>query len=315
MFSSSKDEEGSVKTVMLARGTRSGASSPIVNSTPSSIMSLDGVASTRSFLYSGFDRNDPLRKLLQIGVPELLDQDDRPTFIIDIMERSNLGASSLPILYANNALRGIPGLLDEISGDSIVRDSGPEGRRLVQYHEFKHWIYCDGSTPASVQSYDPPSVRSSIFHGEFEWSYSTLRARFRVIQGLQRHMPATLPSEPVYSSEQHLSDASESMTRVPTIVGASPPAITEPLDEQDGNIGYFDSCMSQPSAANRTQQTSNASGIDSSAALLLDGVSRKLSADKAVGEASDSTANEYVIERSPNPLKIWVSELMTLTKH
>lgn len=301
MFSSSKDEEAAVKTVMLARGTRSGASSPIINSTPSSMMSLDGVTSARSFLYSGFDRNDPLRKLLQIGVPELLDQDDRPTFIIDIMERSSLGASFLPILYANNALRGTPGLLDEISGESIEKDSVSEGRRLVEYHEFKHWIYGDGSTPASVQSYDPPSIRSSIFHGEFEWFYSTLRARFRVIYGVQRQMPASLPSGPVYSAEQHLSDASESMTQVPTIVGTSPPAVTEPLDEQDGNIGYFDSCMSQQNAANKTQQTSNASGTDSSAALLLDGVSRKLGADKAVGGASDSTANEYVIERSPTP--------------
>ena len=292
MLSNSKDEEGVVKTVMLARGTRSGASSPIVAGTPSSGISLDGIASSRSFLHDGFDKSDPLRKLLQISVFELLDQDDRPTFIVDIMERSSLGATFLPILYANNALRGIPDLLDRISGESIAKDSGPEGRRLVEYHEFKHWIYNAGSTPASTQSYDPPSEPSSISHGGFGWSYSTLRSRFRVVHGIQRYIPPSLPSELVSLSEQHLSDTSESMTQVSTTVGGSPPNLTRPDDEQAGATGYFDSCMSQQIASNQPQQRSMTSGTDSSAALLLDGVSRKLSANKGVGEASDLTANE-----------------------
>ena len=281
-----------MKTVMLARGTLSGASSPIVTGTPSSMISLDGIASSRSLLHDGFDRSDPLRKLLQIGVPELLDQDDRPTFIIDIMERSTLGAASLPILYANNALRGISDLLDQISGESIAKDSGDEGRRLVEYHEFKHWIYYDGNTPASMQSCEPPSVRSSRVHWGFEWSFSTLRARFRVVHGVQCNILASFSSELDSLTEQHLSETSESMTRVPTIVSRSPPGTIKAEDEQIGPAGYFDSCMSQQNASNQAQQVSTTGGTDSSAALLLDGVSRKLSAKKAAGEASDSVSNE-----------------------
>ena len=294
MLSKRKDEEGAVKTVMLARGTRSGASSPIVMGTPSSVMSLDSIASPRPYLYNEFDKSDPLRKLLQIGILELLDKDDRPTFIVDVVEPSSPGASFLPILYANNALRGIIGLLEQISGESAVSDPGLDGCRLVEFHEFKRSLYSKESAPASAQSYQPPSVRPRAVYGGLDWSWSTFRTRFRVVHGVQLPAPTTPSSELASSTERYMSDTSEAVTQVQTAVNTSPPTITRSNDELSGTTGYFDSCMSKQNTLSNPHKAST-DVSDFSAAPLLDGVTRKLNANTTATKLPQSASEGFVV--------------------
>ena len=283
MLSKTMDEEGAVKTVTLARGTRSGASSPLVMGTPSSVMSIDSIASSRPYLYDGFDKGDPLRKLLQISILELLDKDDRPTFIIDMVEPSSPGASFLRILYANNALRGTVGVLEQLSGESVANDPGPDGCRLVEFHDFKRMLHSHESTPASAQSYQPPPDRPRAVYAGLEWTWSTFRKRFRIVKGVQASGYTTPSSKQVSSEDRYMSDTSDTLTRVQTAGSTSPPTVTQSNGETSGATGYFDSCASRPGAFDNSHINS-AEIPDYSAVPLLDGVARKLCADKAADE-------------------------------
>ncbi|KAH6634016.1 hypothetical protein B0J18DRAFT_360143 [Chaetomium sp. MPI-SDFR-AT-0129] len=111
-------------------------------------------------------------QLLGIGVVELLEQDERPTFILDLKDSAHLYAGPLHILYANFALRTAAGLLNLLHLDATKLDQGHD------YAEFKGW-----ATSLTQDVKAPNAPASSLTYAGVPWTCSTLGKRFRVIRG------------------------------------------------------------------------------------------------------------------------------------
>jgi hypothetical protein len=204
MLSKTQGEEGGIKTVTLARGTFSGLSPP-----------GPGVASGRSSERSSMprttspDARDPLRLLGSVGIVELLEQDTRPTFIVDIGDAANHlpEVSPLHILFANNALRSSASTWALVAGKPMGQDL--DHSTTLASHQFRTWLLSTG-----IQSDSPSSNPSPIEHGGVIWSCYTLRKRFRVVSGaVPTHAaasitPASGPHEFPIPSTSSLGDVS-----------------------------------------------------------------------------------------------------------
>ncbi|KAA8612633.1 BaeS Signal transduction histidine kinase [Pyrenophora tritici-repentis] len=113
MLSKTREDSG-IKTVTLARGTFSGLSPP-GPTTGTSARSSERSSLARTASPDSRDKSDPLRLLGSVGIVELLEQDGRPTFIVDMGDFANYtpDTSPLQILFANSALRSSPSTWDE----------------------------------------------------------------------------------------------------------------------------------------------------------------------------------------------------------
>lgn len=185
-------EEGGIKTVNLARGTFNGLSPPV----PTSVAS--GRTSERSSLPPATspdarersERNDPLRLLGSVGIVELLEQDGRPTFIVDIGDFANHtpGASSLLILFANSALRSSSSIWELVAGKPP--ESMTDETTAHATNQFRAWLL------GSVKQGENLDVSpSAVEYGGIVWSWYTLRKRLRVVSGaVPSHAAISLPT-------------------------------------------------------------------------------------------------------------------------
>jgi hypothetical protein len=114
-----------------------------------------------------------VRLLGQVGVAELLENDPRPTFIIDLGDSVNYSSGPLRILFANSALRSHPALHEVIVGRGI--DASPQAEPSKGSPHFKAWLLSAVSNGESLDVCLPAFV-----HGGVSWSCSTIRRRFRV---------------------------------------------------------------------------------------------------------------------------------------
>ena len=178
MLSKARTEDSHVKTVSLARGlvTTPGA----VGGTPqprsaTGRSSLDRSSTARSNSpESGHGGKDPGGILNSIGIIELLEQDERPTFIVDLSESSNYGPGPLRSVFSNSSLRSYGGLEALISGTASDEVS-PEPQTHLQ---FKSWLLSAAVNGESLNVCLP-----SFVFGDLSWSCSTLRKKLRVISG------------------------------------------------------------------------------------------------------------------------------------
>ncbi|KAM7209017.1 putative signal transduction histidine-protein kinase [Naviculisporaceae sp. PSN 640] len=154
-----------VTTLRLPKGQVTTSSPSRTSSTPGSWTSADVSDTSRS---PEDKPHPPFMPLLQnIGVMEFLDQDERPTFIIDLVNSENITPGPFRIIWANPALRSLPGML-ELLGDN------PESTQTTEFSQFKSWV-------VNPIKNDGPSVD---VYGGIHWSCSTLRKRFRVVSGV-----------------------------------------------------------------------------------------------------------------------------------
>ena len=188
---SNKEEGNKLKTLKLARGSPNSANAgrprpartPSGNGMPGSPIALRTPDSDT--------KSAGLRLLEQIGVPELLDQDDRPTFIIDLGHQSILEPGPLKIIFANLFLKESMGLLDMVRGNTDL--SSPGLSATTAFNEFKSWAI------SYVKNHQALDVSLPAFsYAGNTWTCSNLRKRLRVIRGvpdigstsLARHSPA-----------------------------------------------------------------------------------------------------------------------------
>ncbi|GME23339.1 histidine kinase hhk13p [Neofusicoccum parvum] len=167
MLSNAREDSG-IKTVTLARGTYTGSS-------PSTRTSVD-----RSSLPPGSpeirEKPDVPRGLSSVGIGELLEQDGRPTFIVDLGEPANYGPGYLNIVFANSALRASIGLLDLVTG-KVVNDS-QDSAVFKAFAQFKTWALSAVAHGESLEVCIP-----GILYSGLSWTIYTLRKRYRVISG------------------------------------------------------------------------------------------------------------------------------------
>jgi hypothetical protein len=174
MLSKAREDSG-IKTVTLARGTFSGLSPP----GPASRSS--GRTSERSSVPQTVspdarDKSDPLRMLGSVGIVELLEQDGRPTFIVDIGDFTNYTeAANLQILFANSALRSSSSTWDLVAGKPTDSATDDLSHATCQ---FRSWLLSTVVQSDNVELNPPP-----VEHGGIIWSCYTLRKRLRVVSG------------------------------------------------------------------------------------------------------------------------------------
>lgn len=176
MLSKAHGDEGGIKTVTLARGTFNGLSPP----GPTSIAS--GRSSDRSSLPPAAspearDRTDPLRLLGSVGIVELLEQETRPTFILDIGDSVNYSPrfSALKILFANTALRSSASTWALVAGRCSEHEE--HDATALTATQFRNWLL------SPIQGDTPVANPSPVKHGGVIWSSYTLRKRLRVVSG------------------------------------------------------------------------------------------------------------------------------------
>ncbi|KAK5051510.1 hypothetical protein LTR84_003162 [Exophiala bonariae] len=115
-----------------------------------------------------------LQLLHSIGLAEYLQFDDRPTFVVDILDPANATAPGLHLVFENNALKARSSVLNHVQGRSedstLLLDIG------TPFADFKDWVL----SPLA----DPDIVTTFPFGG-YLWHTSLLRKRLRVIHGRQ----------------------------------------------------------------------------------------------------------------------------------
>lgn len=113
-----------------------------------------------------------LQHLEGIGVIELLEQDQRPTFIIDLANIANFNSGFFDLLFVNAALRASEGITETLSADSI------DPVASIDFCRFKAWILSFVRESESMEVCLP-----SLSYGGISWTCSTLRKRYRVVSG------------------------------------------------------------------------------------------------------------------------------------
>ncbi|KAL6413602.1 sensory transduction histidine kinase [Ilyonectria robusta] len=166
-----EDPSGSVTTLKLPRASVSAVAAARSESTPGSWGSSMDVPAHSS---SAESRNLPpgLQMLQGVGVIEFLEQDDRPTFLIDLDNSANASRAGLHILYYNASLRGAHEVLQSLTVDQ--EDASPD----TDFGRFKSWIM----QPTKAQGSSDAGQVSHVYAG-ITWTFSSLRKRFRFISG------------------------------------------------------------------------------------------------------------------------------------
>ncbi|KAH7256664.1 hypothetical protein BKA59DRAFT_81231 [Fusarium tricinctum] len=163
-----EDPAGGVTTLKLPRASVSSISPGRSESTPGSWgSSMD--APTHSATPDSRALPPGLQMLQGVGVIEFLEQDERPTFLIDLENSANASRAGLHILYYNASLRSAHEVLQYLSVDQEDASSDTD------FGRFKSWIMTPYKSRASADT-----AVTHVYAG-ITWTLSTLRRRFRFI--------------------------------------------------------------------------------------------------------------------------------------
>ncbi|KAK4504082.1 hypothetical protein PRZ48_004997 [Zasmidium cellare] len=181
MLSKARTEEAHVKTVSLARGTVSTPSAgyPLPLGSPRSRRSVERSSTGRSSSPDGGTSSvrdgmsSMTHALNSVGIIELLEQDERPTFIVDLGDSANYGPGPLQLIFCNMSLRSYEGIQSLISGTAAENSPGPK-----TFLQFKSWLLSAAVGGESLNVCLPP-----FNYATMTWSCSTVRKRFRIISG------------------------------------------------------------------------------------------------------------------------------------
>ncbi|RKU44637.1 hypothetical protein DL546_007499 [Coniochaeta pulveracea] len=238
-----------ITTVRLPRGH---ISASISGGSPS--RSLGSPSSWSAFEHASVwsrspDSRPPLTPELQAlrsaSALELLEQDERPTFVIDLHDSANTADGPLHILFANASLRASP----DISGLLTSNTTDPD--HTAEFARFKAWIVSFVRNNESIDVSLP-----SFPYGGISWTCSTLRRRFRIVSGNSSAISIT-PTSP--NPIAQASTVLDQLARGPTPVRA-PSRQDRPASE----IDYFGGVVrpSSPSSSHARSHSESRSRID-----------------------------------------------------
>lgn len=161
-----------------------------------------------------------------VGIVELLEQDERPTFIIDVANPTNFTPGGpLQIVFANASLRGYENILEMVTGKSDLESIGIAVTN--DFPEFKGWALSFVKNGESLDICLP-----SFAYGGVTWTCSTLRKRLRLISGSGNSL-----STNVASSTGALSSTSNLSERMQRASGHT--LARSPLAESSEPMDYF----------------------------------------------------------------------------
>ena len=215
MLGRAEDSAGAARTVKLARGVP-GSPKP-VRQPPRGLRRLSSDRSDQHIpgRTDGRINFGGTQLLESVGITEILQEDDRPTFIVDGNEQYNLKSDGLGVIYANPALKRTPGLFERIQSPSydIAHMLNPTADSFTA---FRAWVIGERADHAEAE--DQP--RTCVFGG-FEWAYSIIRKRLRVFRG--RSVPDShTESVAIHRPSVQLYQASPASTYTPQLDASSP---------------------------------------------------------------------------------------------
>jgi len=180
MLNQSREESGGITTLKLAQGSLSSVSPPRSMSTLGSWMSFGREHSPN---LQDIEADPAVLQLFDgVSVLELLEQDDRPTLIIDLKNEANYNPGTLKILFTNASLRACDSILDMVMGKADLDSPGIVVHNT--FPEFKAWAL------SFVKNYESLDVCLPLFvYGGLTWTCSTLKKRLRVISGSSKALP------------------------------------------------------------------------------------------------------------------------------
>ena len=191
MNKNNNEDTGGVRTLKLARGSAgvNSPSRPSAQRTPSGSGKSHSGFSGKAKSPGNVEKPSSLSTLTQSGIVELLEQDDRPTFVLDLVDQANLDPGPLRVVFANASLRASSGVLDSISG--AVRHESPGLALGTAFSDFKSWciMYVKDHEPLDV-------VLPTFTYASVVWTSSNLRKRFRVFRGNPLTPKSNLYSNP-----------------------------------------------------------------------------------------------------------------------
>lgn len=176
------DDSGALRTLKLARGSFKLGN---VNRPPGTPGSASGSAMDIDEVHDspGFSI------LSQIGVTEFLEQDERPTFVIDLAEHNNFEPGPLKVVFANLTLRASTGLYDMVRGNGDQDTPGLEA--ATAFSDFKAW------STSYVKNHEALDIGlPSFFFLGITWTCCTLRKRLRIIKGVPGSAAGSVASNP-----------------------------------------------------------------------------------------------------------------------
>lgn len=167
------DPSGGVTTVMLPRASVGSASPPLSGSTPGSMGSSADLSIPSSLSPEARSLPVSLGSVQGIGAIELIEHDERPTFLIDLANPTNVTKPGLNILYINNSLRLCQDVYALVFAES-------DGRAPTDsFDRFRAWSYATSKTSSDGLHLSLPYHE----YGAITWTSTTLRQRFRFISG------------------------------------------------------------------------------------------------------------------------------------
>lgn len=198
----SKEEPTGVRTIKMARGPRPASKPSHGLDTPSSPGSVGPWRRSRSPDATGKPAGSQI--LEQVDVVEILEQDDRPTFIIDLANPANFQPGPLNLVFANASLLAFDGLLDTIMGNLDVQS--PSLAEATAFNEFKSW-----STSYVRNSESLDVTLPSFFYGGATWTCCSLKKRLRLIRGSSAPSIRPNPASVDFSASSNPGDIGSGM--------------------------------------------------------------------------------------------------------
>lgn len=119
--------------------------------------------------------HEPGVELKEICIEEVLEQDSRPTFVIDLLDKVADSKTVTPVLI-NSSLKEFDILLDAVIGTEYDGTDGSS--ELSPHEEFRKWT-------TSVSKFDDSGdiFPLSYLYADMLWTGSTVRKRWRIISG------------------------------------------------------------------------------------------------------------------------------------
>lgn len=233
MLTRLREEPDIVRTVKLPRGhaSSSNLTKGQVTNTPGSVTS-----DTLSSL-SGESRYLPpeLRDLQGLSVVDLLEADERPTFIIDLAKSANSGPGPLKLSFVNAALRASQGIHE------LILQSTEDN---IEFSRFKAWAVSFVRKQKSMDVNLP-----SLSYGGITWTCSTLSNRFRFVSGSASAVSMTPTSpEPPTRATSVLEERSRSLK-------PAHETHTPGRERALSDVDYFGDTQSDPPASTRRAQS------------------------------------------------------------
>ncbi len=128
-----------------------------------------------------------MQELETLSLKEILDEDSRPTFIIDLDSQDVDRHSAIQPIFCNAALESYNRLLDSITEPLVEVQDGD-----ATYNDFRHWT-------SSTNIYNPPKEISPLtfMYQGLLWTGSTIRQRWRIISGNALYYASDTPRSTV----------------------------------------------------------------------------------------------------------------------